>query len=127
MRVEQKDVIINLEDFTPFFTKVGYIVRHNAIQGKNGGLMQNGSTLVDVLAYKAEVVLPCYPLTSAQLSHLLQTVHNDVYTMLHYFDPWENDYRQITAFAEVSDNKYRGIGADGNEYWSGTEITFTEL
>lgn len=121
-----KIIKINGVDITEMFTKVGYVVGYKSIKGNNAGTMLDGSYQDDELAIKAVVKIPVMPLNSEQVSQLIALVHQDVYVTLYYYDPKFKGYKTITAMREVSEQKYRGFGSDGKEYWTGGSLTLTE-
>lgn len=126
MLIERKPVGINGTDFTAYFTDVGYTVEYIKRTGNNGGMMQDGSITEDVIAIKAVVTLPCFPLTETQLSNVLNAVYGIDYPLLDYYDPMAGEVRSVLTVATVSRSRYRGRGADGNSYWTGASVTFTE-
>lgn len=121
-----KIIKINGIDFTNMFTPYGYSVRYESIQGNNGGLMLDGSYTEDEIARKAVITLPVMPLKELDVSELLQAIYSDKYVSLYYFDPFAGSYLDITARRRESEQKYRGFGSDGNEYWTGPSLTLTE-
>ena len=125
MLVERKDIWINGIDFTSFFGDTGYIVQYVRVQGSNGGMMQDGTTLLDTLKRPAVVTLPTYLLNEERLSTLLSEILDD-YITLYYYDPWKKAYRTINAIPGEPSVKYRGRGADANSYWRGETISLTE-
>ena len=121
-----KTIKINGVDFTNMFAPIGYRVGYKSIQGNNGGLMLDGSYTDDELAQKAVIYLTCMPLGEDDLSALLASVYGSKYPQVYYFDPKTGGYREIAARRGETEQKYRGTGADGKEYWTGTVLTLTE-
>lgn len=121
-----KIIKINGIDFTNMFTPYGYSVGYEPIQGNYGGLMLDGSYTEDEIARKAVITLPVMPLKESDVSALLQAIYSDKYVSLYYFDPLSGSYLDITARRNKSEQKYRGFGPDGNEYWTGPSLTLTE-
>lgn len=121
-----KPLIIDTNDFTPYFTEIGYQVEYASVDGGQGGLMLSGTTTADEIATKAIVTLPCYPLNEEQISDLLQIVYSGVYHTVTFYDPRAGMNRTMQARRQVSQQKYRGFGANGLEYWTGTVVTLTE-
>ena len=126
MLVEAKSIRIGTVDFTSFFTQVGYQVEYIKRLGNQGGLLQDGSMEEDLLDRKAVVTLPCYPLNEDQISELLSALFEDHYPAVEYYDPWMKDYRRVYAIVDTSRLSYRGHGADGNSYWTGSVVKLTE-
>lgn len=121
-----KTIKINGTDYTSMFTPYGYKVSYQPVYGNNGGQMLDGTYTEDEIKLNAVITLDCMPLTESQLSTILSEIYGSSYSQVYYFDPKEKAYRQIEARRSVSEQKNRGIGADGNEYWTGTIVTFTE-
>ena len=121
-----KPVLINGVDFTNYFTRTGYRVGYESVQGLNAGPMLNGSVQEDEVAIHAVVTLPCMPLNETQLSTLLDEVYRLTYPTLTYYDPRTKSVRTIQTRRSVSQQVYKGEGADQNEYWTGTVVTLTE-
>lgn len=121
-----KTIHINGVDFSSFFTRVGYSVGYTSVQGNQGGLMQDGSFTEDELAIKASIVLPCLPLNEAQMAQLLEAVYAYPYITLYYYDPRSAGYRTIMARRSKVEQKYRGTGTDGKDYWTGSVLTLQE-
>lgn len=116
---------LNGIDMSTYFTRYGYTVAYKSIKGDLAGYMLDGSYTDDVLARKAVVTLICMPQTDAQMSILLQAIMQD-YVTLEYFDPKISGMRTATFMPSEPEQKYRGTGADGNDYWTGTKVVFTE-
>lgn len=113
-------------DVSNMLTPTGYIVEYESVQGENGGLMQDGSYIDDEIAIKTIIKAFFMPLNESDLSVVLNNLYSENYVSVYYFDPKTNGYRTITARRTVSSQKYRGKGADGKEYWTGTVVTLTE-
>lgn len=121
-----KTIKINDIDVTSLFTRNGYVVSYKSIKGTNAGTMLDGSYQDDELALKAVIKLPVMPLNGDQVKQLLGLIYSKTYVDLYYFDPVEGDYKTIKAMREASEQKYRGFGSDGKEYWTGGALTLTE-
>ncbi|MBR4855128.1 MAG: hypothetical protein IKU94_00690 [Bacteroidaceae bacterium] len=121
-----KTIKLNNVDFTEMFTKYGYSVSYTSVQGNQGGIMKDGSYMEDELAVKAIVTIPCLPLNEEQLAAVLTAVYSGPYVSLYYYDPRSGGYRDIIARRNKVDQKYKGTGSDGREYWVGTVLTLQE-
>lgn len=121
-----KTIQINGQDVTSFFVQYGYVVSYKSIKGTNSGTMLDGSYQDDELAVKAVIKLPVMPLNADQIKTLLGLIYQKNYVELYYYDPAAGDYRTITAMREAAEQKYRGFGTDGKEYWTGGALTLTE-
>lgn len=122
----QKPLKIDDVDFSSYFTEIGYSVFYQPVTGPNSGQMIDGTFTEDELKLNAVVKLPCYPLTEDQLSDVLTAVLDGPYHMVYYYDPKIKATRTMEARRAVTEQKYRGRGPTGDEYWTGTVITFTE-
>lgn len=120
-----KRLKINGTDYSGYFTRTGYSVGYESVQGSNAGQMLDGTYTEDELKIRTVVTLNCMPLTQEQLSALLNEVYGRVYHMVEYFDPKTNGYREEEMRRHVTTQTYRGFGAGGDEYWTRTSVTFT--
>ena len=122
----QKNIYINGTDYTAYFPPSGYEVSYEKVSGQNEGLMLDGSYEEDTLAIKAVVSSPLMPLTEKQQSKIVSDILSDDYASVYYFDPRKNAYRSAVMRYEIGTTKHRGTGADGNEYWTGLTVKFTD-
>lgn len=113
-------------DFSSYSPEVGYSVSYAPVSGLNAGVMIDGSYTEDEVKLNAVVTYPCYPLNETQLSTILQAVYNSPYHMVYYYDPKAGAVREVQMRRAIGTQSYKGYGADGLEYWTGTVITFTE-
>lgn len=121
-----KTIKLNGVDFTKMFTSVGYYVTYRSVQGNNGGVMLDGSTMEDELAVKSDVHLPVMPLNEADVGELLSVLYQEPYVTMYYYDPRFKSYRETRFRRNSAEQKYRGFGTDGKEYWTGPELTLLE-
>lgn len=122
---EGKTIKINGTDYTDYFTRLGYSVGYESVRGNNAGLMLDGSYTEDEIKLRTVVTLPCMPLDEERLKKILQEVYSDSCHMVEYFDPKSGGYRTEEMRRTVSEQKYKGQGTNGLQYWTGTVITFT--
>lgn len=122
----QKTIQINGTDYTAYFPPAGYEVSYEKVTGQNEGLMLDGSYEEDILAIKAVVSSPLMPLTEKQQGDILSDIMSDDYATVYYFDPRKNAYRSAVMRYEIGTTKHRGTGANGNEYWTGLTVKFTD-
>lgn len=120
-----KRIKINGTDYSSYFTRTGYTVAYESVQGNNAGQMLDGTYTEDELKIRTVITLDCMPLNQAQLSAILKEVYDRVYHTVEYFDPKTNTYIEEEMRRSVSTQKYRGFCSNGLEYWTGTVITFT--
>ena len=121
-----KTLIINGTNVTSLLPPAGYSVGYESVDGGQSGTMQDGTFTEDEIAIKAVITVPVKPLADAQIATLLTNIYRNPYCTVTYFDPRTNTNRQINARRSVSEQKYRGTGANGSDYWTGTVITFIE-
>ena len=122
----RKMIQINGTNYTHLFPLTGYEVSYNKVKGNNEGTMLNGAYTEDTIAIKAVVSSPLIPLTEEQQSKFVQDLISNDYATVYYFDPRKNAYRTAVMQYEITQTKYRGAGADNNEYWTGIAVTFTD-
>lgn len=121
-----KTIRLNGVDVTKMFTSVGYYVTYRSVQGNNGGVMLDGSTTEDELAVKSDVHLPVMPLNEDDVGTLLSLIYQEPYVTMYYYDPRFKSYRETLFRRNSAEQKYRGFGTDGKEYWTGPELTLLE-
>ena len=119
-------VIIDGVDFSTDFNKYGSSVRYDPREGENGGMMLDGSMMVDILAWKAVLTLPCNDLTGDRLSALLQATLKAEISVT-FWDPRLNEQRTATFIRpELSDQTLTLQTAAGVRWYSGMTLTLTE-
>lgn len=121
-----KTLLINGTNVTAYLPPTGYTVGYQSVDGGQGGTMQDGTYTEDEIAIKAVISIPCMPLSDAQIALLLSNVFGNPYCAVQYYDPMRGTNRQINARRSVSTQKYRGAGANGSDYWTGTIINLIE-
>lgn len=121
-----KTIIINGTDFTSWTTPAGYEVNTKSVYGGNKTVMSTGGEFKDEVALLSVVTLPFMPLTETQLSTLTQKLYEGQTCTVYFFDPDVKQYRTMTANRQLDKRKYRGKGADGNDYWTPVICTFEE-
>lgn len=128
MQAERKTIKINGTDFTSYVPDVGYSVKNVPVYGGNAMTMQTGGKFKDEIANLSEVTMPTLPLTETQVKTLTTTLLAGQTVSLYFYDPDIEDYRVIVANRTFGGKKkYRGMGADGNLYWTGFEVVFEEI
>ena len=121
-----KTIKLNGTDCTYMFTRTGYVVKYRSVQGNNGGMMLDGSYTEDELALKVDINIPIMPLSEEVLGELLSIIYSEPYVDVYFFDPKEKKYRESVFRRNQTEEKYRGFGSDGKEYWTCTSITLME-
>ena len=123
--LRNKDIFINNTNYTQYFTKTGYEVEYESVQGDNAGLMLDGSYTEDEIKLRTILTLYCMPLNETQLKNILQEVYSSPYHIVKFFDPKSGKSVVQEMRRTVSKQVYKGFGSDRNAYWTGTVITFT--
>ena len=119
-------VIIDGVDFSADFNKYGSSVRYDPREGENGDMMLDGSMMVDILAWKAVLTLPCNDLTGDRLSALLQATLKAEISVT-FWDPRLNEQRTATFIRpELSDQTLTLQTSKGVRWYSGMTLTLTE-
>ena len=125
--MDEKDLVIdgtlNLSSYSP--RENPYTVGYVFVDGTQGGTMLSGGMTVDELKVREEVSYPLMPLTDDQAATVMTAVLNAPVHTVHYFSPWKGE-RTIRMRRTVETVKRRGTGSDGNHYWSGFVLRFTE-
>ena len=89
--MERPPYIVDGVDFSAYVNRWQYAVGYDFREGKNGGLMLDGSEPRDLLAIKARVSVTVNDQPGAELAALLSTV-----LTLQYYDPQTNGTRTGT-------------------------------
>ena len=119
-------VIIDGVDFSADFNKYGSSVRYDPREGENGGMMLDGSMMVDILAWKAVLTLPCNDLTGDRLSALLQATLKAEISVT-FLDTKLNAQRTATFInPDLSDQTLTLQTAAGVRWYNGMTLTLTE-
>lgn len=121
-----KKLKINGVDYTKLGTPVGYSVKYRKVYGQNAGTTQSGDYVDDVLAWKADITWRFLPLDEDQLGEVLANVCSGTYCSVYFYDARLGAYRTAEMRASEPTQTYRGTGANGLDYWTGTTFTFME-
>ena len=93
--MERPPYIVDGVDFSAYVNRWQYAVGYDFREGKNGGLMLDGSEPRDLLAIKARVSVTVNDQPGAELAALLTAVLKNEVT-LQYYDPQTNGTRTGT-------------------------------
>lgn len=93
-------LIIGSTDFSSYLPKRGYTVNYKKILGANSCYTLDGKYHEDILATKAVITVELKPMTSEQLSSILNACESA--TSVTYFDPKENGAVTKEASATLS-------------------------
>lgn len=102
-----------------------YNIGYKAIQGNNGGIMLDGSTTVDVLAYKCVITLDLNSMTGIQLSTILTAILKP-YVTVTYFDTLTNANRTAVFMPEIGSSRFAFFTDGSKRFDSGTTLVLTE-
>lgn len=130
-----KEFELNDVDITALVAPGGYIVSTKVVQGGNKMTMADGRTYMDIVANLSCVKVPFMPLTDDQLAVLTKNLFSGGVAKIKFYEPIVEPgtstttgyYHTMQANYKLSNRKYRGLGADGNYYWTGVTIDFEEF
>ena len=122
----KKRLKINGHEYTEWLPEAGYECYTVTVTGGNSMTMTTGAKFKDEVALMSGIKIPFLPLTDAQIAKLTQDLYTSQTCTVWFFDPDLNAYRTIEANRELSKRKYRGQGADENDYWTPVVVTFEE-
>lgn len=122
--MERLSYIVDGVDFSAYVNRWQYAVRYDYREGKNGGLMLDGSYLRDLLAIKRVVSVTLNDRSGPQLSAFLSAVlKNEV--QLTYFEPADNADRTATFHPTVEEIQIPPV--PGSTRWGkGFRVTMEE-
>lgn len=118
-------LIIDGVDFSASINRYGYTVGYIKREGGFGGMMQDGSMRVDILARKAVLTLTANSLKSDAQAALLSACAKD-YVTVTYFDTMSNRTREAEFIPDIGDQTVGILSADGTNWFTGMIITLTE-
>lgn len=117
-------VVIDGLDFSDCFNRYAYSVRYDPRDGGRGGMMQDGSKTVDILAWKEHLTLPCNLMTEARLAQL-QVACMKNYVTATVYDPALSGTRSGTFIPKLSGSTTR-LFRDGVAWLGGATLTLEE-
>lgn len=114
------------EDYSTYINRFGYSINYEKREGVNGGMMQDGSVLVDVLAWKAVLQLPVNGLPADKMARLISACTKP-YVAVGYFDLRTNTQRAGIPFVPIlSEASLSLINAEGVQWYQGMVLTLEE-
>lgn len=118
------NLVIDGQDFSDFINRYNYGVEYVARDGGRGGMMQDGSMTVDILAWKAVYTLGCNDATGERLAKL-QAACLKSYVTATVYDPATGADRTATFIPNLSPATTKLFS--GNVVWfGGMVLTLTE-
>lgn len=117
-------VIIDEVDFSDCFNRYAYTVEHIPRDGGRGGMMQDGTMTVDILAWKDLYSLGCNDLKGARLAQL-QRACSKSYVQATVYDPMTGETRSGTFIPRLSPSSTR-LFVGGVVWFGGATLTLEE-
>lgn len=117
-------VILDGQDFSDCFNRYNYTVEYIPRDGGRGGMMQDGTMTVDVLAWKALYTLGCNDLTGARLAQLQRACMKS-YVNAVVYDPQTGAQRSGTFIPRLSASTTR-LFVGGVVWLGGATLTLEE-
>ena len=116
---------VNGVDFLPYLQDSGLEYTRNPVDGPNAGRTASGTMIRDYLTDKITWKGKCRPLTTAQLSTVLQAIHPDRFTVV-YTDP--DTAATTTGYFYSSSVPATLLRTDGTvDVWGGLAFTLVEF
>ena len=117
---------INGVDFSAYANRHGFAVSHNFVNGPNGGIMEDGSEIIDRRGVMATITWPLNDMPAADLSKLLDICLRDPYVSVRFRDTWGNKNRVGTFTAAVSQQTIL-LEDNGTRWFKGPVLTLREV
>ena len=117
-------VTIDGVDFSDCFNRYAYSVELIPRDGGRGGMMQDGSMTVDILAWKALYSIGCNDLKGARLAQL-QSACAKSYVQATVYDPETGEERSGTFIPRLSGSTTR-LFVGGVVWFGGATLTLEE-
>ncbi len=112
---------INGFDIVPYIAFQGLKWQRSDIDGPNAGRNMSGDTIRDRIAIKIRWDVTCRPLTSSELSKILQSIEPEFVTVT-YTDPVTNSVKSDQFYSNNFPVSYLIKRPNGTELWGG--LTF---
>ena len=113
---------INSVDFSAYAHKRGYEIEYESREGKNSGLLQDGTQVVDLLARKPVITWTLNDLPSDKLAQLL-TICEDRYVSVTYFDARSNADATGVFYPTISKQSLVLTTPGGVKWFTGLVLT----
>ncbi len=97
----------------------------NDVDGPNAGRALNGKMIRDRVATKIRLDVNCRPLTSEELSRVLNLIY-PVTVMVRYYDPMDG-VRTVEMYSNNNPASYALLKPNGTELWSGITFPLIEV
>jgi len=118
-------LIISNVDYSAAINKYSYTVTYERREGGNGGTAKDGSTILDILAYKAVIVIETNGLRGGDLAALVAMAQDD-FLPVTFTDPRSNTTRTADFHIDVGEMRQAMWKNGGIVWYAATKITLTE-
>lgn len=115
---------INGVDFSELANKYEYEVGYITRTGSNGGVMLDGTRVVDIIAYKASITWPLNDLRDTDLA-AIQTACQTPEVTVTFWDTLANAQR-TSVFIPVFSTQKIGILRSTGKWWKGISLNLEE-
>lgn len=118
---------INSVDFTDLANRYGFAMGYTPVNGPNGGIMEDGTEVIDRRGQMATIAWPMNDLPAADLSRLLDICLRDPYVSVLFRDTWGNKRRTGVFTAQVGQQQFLLTDNDGSRWFCGPMLTLREV
>ena len=118
---------INGVDFSTYANRHGFSVGYNFVNGPNGGVMEDGTEIIDRRGVLATITWPLNDLSAADLSKLMDICLRDTYLSVRFRDTWGNKNRSGTFTADISQQQILLEDSNGTRWFRGPVLTLREV
>ena len=116
---------LNGIDFSDCLKKYDYSLAYEKREGSNGGMMKDGSMVVDVLAWKAVLKIKTDGLKAERMQELLSHLIAE-YVTVTFFDTRTNAERTSEFIPSIVDVPISHFKDGVVKWYNSTQITLTE-
>lgn len=115
---------INGVDFSLLANKYEYQLGYITREGSNGGVMLDGTKVVDIIAYKAKITWPLNDMRDTDLAAIQSACQTPEVTVT-FWDTLTNAQRTSTFIPSFSEQKI-GILRSPGLWWKGISLVLEE-
>lgn len=116
---------INGVDYSEKMNKYSYSVTYEQREGGNGGMAKDGSSILDLLAYKAVISFETNGLPGTDLASMVSALDGEFLTVT-FTDPKQNTTRTGLFHASVGELASAMWKAGNITWYKSVQITLTE-
>lgn len=117
-------LFINGTDYSTYASKYGYTINYTERNGPNGGILQSGVQMTDLLRRAPVITWVLNDLPQQKLSDLL-TVCEDNYVSVTYFDTRSNQDKTGMFHPNISQQSLALTTPGGVKWFTGMVLTLT--